>query len=157
VTAGWGNSEGGRAFFYRTAPFLYSKGAVQLAFLNWWSELMNSERHALEIARRMLANGIYIQRMFGGRGLVGLALMEAHLAGDPWLTVQQITEKAKVSDDTVRRRLADLVTAGRVRSKIEDGRKLYAVTPATARQVVNRLVQREKGAAKPQSADADCG
>jgi DNA-binding IclR family transcriptional regulator len=94
-----------------------------------------------EIARRILDNGIYIQRMLGGRGLAGMALIEAHFAGDPWLTAQQIAERTGLSDDTVRRRMADLVRAGRAIEKEEAGRKVYAIKDSVARQVIERTAR----------------
>jgi transcription initiation factor TFIIIB Brf1 subunit/transcription initiation factor TFIIB len=100
--------------------------------------------HAVEIIRRMLANGIYIQRMLGGRGLVGLALIEAYYADCAWQTIQQIAHKSTMSEDTVRRRLMSLIKANRAVEKVEDGRKLYAIKPATARQIMKRVCEHEK-------------
>lgn len=102
-----------------------------------------NEMHAVDLARKILANGIYIQRMLGGKGLVGMTLIEAHFAGDPWLTVQQIADKSTMSDDTVRRRLATLVKLGRVKEKEDLGRKLYAVNPTIAKQIMARICERE--------------
>jgi len=116
-----------------------------------------SEMHAVEKARRMLVNGIYLQRMLGGRGLAGLALMVALYAGDPWQTVQQIAEAADMSEDTVRRRMNDLVQAGRVRERDESHRKLYAINPDIARTIMQRVANENvEFPTESQDAVADC-
>jgi hypothetical protein len=84
--------------------------------------------------------GDYAVKLLGDPAAVGLALIEAYYSGNPWLSPQQAAARAKVSDDTARRRLNELVQAGRaVSSSWEGPGKVYCIKPEIAEKIAARL------------------
>lgn len=55
-------------------------------------------------------------RKFWGNSALGLALVTKFYNDDPWATAAELAEAADLSEDTVRRKLADLHRIGRVRT-----------------------------------------
>ena len=79
-------------------------------------------------------------KLLGTPVFVGMALVEGHFAGNPWLTPQQAAVRADVSVDTARRRLGELVHCGRARAARWEGPgRLYRIEPHVAESVMARL------------------
>lgn len=79
-------------------------------------------------------------KLLGSPVFVGMALVEGHFDGNPWLTAQQAAVRADVSADTARRRFTELVHIGRARAtKWEGPGKLYRIEPHVAESVMARL------------------
>jgi hypothetical protein len=76
-----------------------------------------------------------IRRLWGGatEAGIGLVLTEVYYSNNPWVTVSFITSQlTRASDDTVRRRLEELIDAGLAEFIEPDGRKLYKATEKAA-------------------------
>lgn len=97
----------------------------------------------LTVTRRIIANTEYLIRMFGKPTLVGLSLLEATFANQPWLTVQEIAQATRTSEDTVRRRLTEMVGAGRAWTKRCEHRRVYRLSPKMARDCIAFLNRNE--------------
>jgi len=80
-----------------------------------------------------------IVRVVGTPDAIGLALLEAYLGDDPWMTVVEVSARTTVGQDTVRRRLQDLVTISRVRTRAEGRLKFYCLEDRIAQRLVDIL------------------
>ncbi len=94
----------------------------------------------------MMINRTTIQRdqtpkLLGSPAAVGMALVEAHCAGSPWLSPQEAAARARVSDDTARRRLVELVQVGRAVSRQAEPNvgSLYRIAPEIAESIMAKL------------------
>jgi hypothetical protein len=107
-------------------------------------KLLPAPPEADPIRRAAAANTIdaalFIVKMFGNPGFVGMALCEAHYAGQPWVTSVQVAERVKCSDDTARRRLNELVAINRVECRTECRVRFYRVNPRVADSVMGVLL-----------------
>lgn len=109
---------------------------------------------ALTVASSFIDAGHHATKLLGSPAAVGMALVEALHAGAPWLSPQEAAARAKVSDDTARRRLDELASIDRAEIyDIGSGRKLYRIAPEVAESIMSRLA-----AAAPTAEPAsDCG
>lgn len=112
------------------------------------------------IFRNTLTNLRAITKTLGNPPEIGLALLAKHVDDDAWSTVQELSELVDVSEDTVRRRLSDLVSLNRVLSTDRGGRRLYRLRPAYAKRVLESMKWDHtlygKVPEAPQNAVADC-
>lgn len=95
--------------------------------------------HAADITDKIIRDGQYIERMVGRPAYAGLFLMKMHFKGSPWVTVQQVAEGTKLSEDTTRRRLTELVGACRAEMRQRDSVREYRIMPDVAEQVLRGL------------------
>lgn len=94
-----------------------------------------------EIARKAVDTTNALRRMFGTPSTIGLVLMEAYYSQRPWVTVWWVSDRAVVSEATARRRLDELVEAGRALLKAEGRCKLYRANSAWADRGTRLLVR----------------
>lgn len=108
-----------------------------------------NERKRLVRAYMSVAQAVW--RSVGDGKVTGILLERFWSGADPWVTADYVTASLDgvYSDDTVRRRLKQLVDAG-VLLKCREGRlSLYAMRPSMAEEIIKLM---EEGL-KP----ADCG
>jgi hypothetical protein len=108
-----------------------------------------------------LSNILTIRHFLGKPAAVGIAMLFMSMEPDPWRSTQQIAEMADVSEDTVRRRVHDLVSINRAECRTEGGRHLFRLKPSFAQTVVSKMKWDHTiiGSVPdiPQDATADCG
>lgn len=140
-------------------PFLVHKTALGRARR---VEHKASNMHAdkQKVFRNTLSNILTLRRFLGSPVAVGISMLLLTFDPDPWATPQQLAELADVSDDTVRRRVNDLVSINRAECKVQHGRHLYRLRPAFAAALVDKLAWDHTilgGVPElPQDAVADC-
>lgn len=89
---------------------------------------------------RLIAMFEHAAKLLGEQALIGLALIEGHNAGLPWLTPQEAAVRAGVSDDTARRHLKALLAIDRVTCcDLGSSRRAYRIDIKTADSILNRM------------------
>jgi DeoR/GlpR family transcriptional regulator of sugar metabolism len=72
-----------------------------------------------------------------------MSLVERYFRGEEWVSVQEISEQTGISEDTVRRRLGELVNANRAKIRDEGGRRYYAANGRFAKTLMKQIASRE--------------
>jgi len=97
------------------------------------------------LATRSIDAAIPITKLLGSPSGAGMALVEAYFGtGSSWVTCQHAANRANVSEDTARRRLTELVGAGRAHISLDHGRdtrtKHYRIVQPVADSVMAKLI-----------------